>query len=207
MTYSQYTSNVFLNCPFDKKYLKLRNAILFAIFYCGFIPRCALEEDNSGNIRFEKIQNLIAQSKYAIHDISRTALDSKTRLPRFNMPLELGVFLGAKRFGKKQQKNKNCLILDKEKYRYMKFISDISGHDIRAHNNDHKKAISQVRNWLNNSSGRNTISGGREICMQYKLFVFNLPHLCSEVKINVNEMTYNDYTNFIYVWLKQKVYA
>ena len=30
--------------------------MMFAIYDCGFVPRCALEEDNSGNVRFEKIQ-------------------------------------------------------------------------------------------------------------------------------------------------------
>ncbi len=48
-------------------------------------------------------------------------------LPRFNMPLELGIFLGAKRFGSQKQKQKNGLILDREKYRYQSFCSDIAG--------------------------------------------------------------------------------
>lgn len=43
------------------------------------------------------------------------------------MPLELGTFLGAKHFGSEIQKKKTCLILDKEKFRYQKFISDIAG--------------------------------------------------------------------------------
>ena len=36
-------------------------------------------------------------------------LDEETCLPRFNMPLELGVFLGAKRY-EKNQKRKSCLL-------------------------------------------------------------------------------------------------
>ncbi len=36
---------------------------------------------------------LIEQCRYGIHDISAVAIDSNTGLPRFNMPLELGLFL------------------------------------------------------------------------------------------------------------------
>jgi hypothetical protein len=61
--------------------------------------------------------------------------DRKSKLPRFNMPLELGVFLGASELGDKKQKKKRCLILDKKKYRYQKFISDLAGHDIESHEN------------------------------------------------------------------------
>lgn len=39
------------------------------------------------------------------------------------MPLELGIFLGAKRFGTGEQKKKACLILDRDPFRYQKFTS------------------------------------------------------------------------------------
>ena len=153
----QYTANVFVNCPFDNDYIELRNAMLFAIYDCGFIPRCALEEDNGGNVRFDKIYRLIKDSKFGIHDISRTELDVENDLPRFNMPLELGVFLGAKKFGNFSNKDKNCLIVDKELYRYQKYLSDIAGHDIRSHENRPDKLIKIIRDWLNMESGRKTI--------------------------------------------------
>ena len=55
-------------------------------------------------------------------------LDETNRLPRFNMPLELGLFLGAKSFSDEpRQKKKRCLILDSNPYRYQKFLSDIAG--------------------------------------------------------------------------------
>ena len=122
MATSLYNSSVFINCPFDDEFESIRNAIVFAIYDCGFIPRCALEENNSGNVRFDKIQRIIAKCKFGVHDISRTELDAHNNLPRFNMPLELGVFLGAKRYGGPDQRRKNCLILDREQYRYQQFI-------------------------------------------------------------------------------------
>jgi hypothetical protein len=201
MALDAFASFVFINCPFDDDYLELRNALLFAIYDCGFVPRCALEENNGGNVRFEKIQRLIKESKFGVHDISRTELDKSNSLPRFNMPLELGVFIGAKMFGDKKQKNKNCLILDKEEYRYQKYISDIAGHDIRSHQNSPEGLIKTVRNWLNDASGRTTIPGGKEIIARYNRFKSDLPAMCLAARIDKQELTYNDYSNFISEWL------
>jgi hypothetical protein len=71
------------------------------------------------------------------------------------MPLELGIFLGAKRFGSKEDRLKRCLVLDIEQYRYQRFISDLAGADIQAHGNDIPILVSTVRNWLANVSRRN----------------------------------------------------
>ena len=203
MNTRRYAGNVFINCPFDKEYLILRDALLFAVFDCGFIPRCALEEDDSGNVRFNKIQKIIAECRFGVHDISRTELDDQTQTPRFNMPLELGVFLGAKHFGNKQQKGKVCLVLDRERYRYQAFISDIAGHDIRSHDNDPEEVIKHIRNWLNTASGRRTIPGGRVIIARWQQFEADLPVMCEKFSIEVDELTYNDRTNFISEWLRQ----
>jgi hypothetical protein len=46
----------------------------------------------------KRIFKLIEGCQFGIHDISRTELDTDSQLPRFNMPLELGMFLGAQRF-------------------------------------------------------------------------------------------------------------
>ena len=91
------------------------------------------------------ILRIIEKCRLGIHDISRTELDSEHGLSRFNMPLELGLFLGAKRFGPGKQKTKKCLILDRESFRYQKFCSDLAGYDPRSHSNDHRLAIREVR--------------------------------------------------------------
>lgn len=197
-----YSSNVFLNFPFDEAYSDMQKALIFAIFDCGFYPRCALEEDNSGNVRFEKIQRLIAESRLGIHDISRTEIDAKTGLPRFNMPLELGVFIGAKQFGSEEQQRKNCLILDRDNYRYQAFISDIAGHDIRCHEANPDKLIVIVRNWLNSASLRTTIlPGGTTMVRRYHAFREELPEFCTQLSVEVSELTYRDYCSLVSTWL------
>ena len=75
----------------------------------------------------------MATSKYGIHDISRTELNS-SGFPRFNMQFELGTFFGAKRFGYKNQKSKNALIFEKTKFTYQNYMSNLNGIDTKAHN-------------------------------------------------------------------------
>lgn len=200
---TDYTRYVFINCPFDGAYLSIFRAIVFAVFDCVYDARCSLEVSDSSEVRIDKILRIVSECKYGIHDISRTELDIKTNLPRFNMPLELGIFLGAKRFGDDEQKKKVCLILDKAPYRYQGFISDIAGQDIQSHTNDDSRAIKIVRNWLRDASGRVTIPGGAEIFRRFSKFMSELPVICKGLKLTTDEMTFNDYTDIVSEWLKQ----
>jgi len=136
-----YEDSVFINVPFDKRYTPLSDAIVFAVYDCGFVARSALEIEDSGQTRVEKILDIIESSKFGIHDVSRAGVDRNTKLARFNMPLELGFFLGAKRYGSERDRQKRCLVLDRDRYRYRNFCSDISGQDIRAHGDDPRTAI------------------------------------------------------------------
>jgi hypothetical protein len=145
---ASYEDSVFINCPFDSEYRAIFYALVFAVHDCGYIARCALEVDDSGLVRIQKIEQIIADCRFGIHDISRVEADPQTHLPRFNMPLELGLFLGAKRYGNKRQQTKSCKILDTDKYRFQKFCSDISGQDISAHHGDPEEAVKTLRNWF-----------------------------------------------------------
>lgn len=205
---ADYKNSIFVNCPFDTIYKPLFRAILFAIFDCGFTPRCTLEEDDSSQIRIERIYTIIESCQYGIHDISRTELDSKYKLPRFNMPLELGLFLSAKRFGKRKHGMKSCLILDKKPYRYQKFISDISGQDIVGHYNSSIMAIKVVRDWLSGKS----ISGtpppdGSVIWRRYKRFLKALPDLCRDLDLQQEKLIYKDYIYLVYEWLMESTWV
>lgn len=204
MARSDYTSSVFINCPFDDEYEQIFDALIFSIFDCGFIPRCAMEIDDGALVRIDKICKIIGECKFAVHDISRTEVDRDTGLPRFNMPLELGIFLGAKRFGMSRHSDKSCLIMDREPYRFQAFISDIAGQDIPAHNNDPETAVSCLRRWLNAASGRRTIPGGALIWRRYQEYRDALPDLCAEAGLMVEEMTFNDKANFASTWLQDE---
>jgi hypothetical protein len=82
------------------------------------------------------------------------------------MPLELGLFLGCRRFGHPNQSKKRTLILDTDRYRYRNFISDIAGQDIRDHGADPERAIREVRDWKRLASTIAT-AGSKSSCRIY----------------------------------------
>lgn len=175
---------------------------MFALRACGFRPRTAREVDDSGEARIEKIISIIRECRFGIHDISRTQLDRKSRLPRFNMPLELGIFLGAKRFGSDPQKEKRLLIFDSERYRYQKFISDLAGMDIHSHGGKPETAISEMRDWLKNVSKRELPSGPR-LKKLYRRFMVALPKLVKELELDPRDISYADFDRIVTGWLLQ----
>ena len=76
MPIETYNDNVFINCPFDPEYRHIFDAVVFTIYDCGFVARCSLEEDASGEARFTKILDIVSECRYGIHDISRTELET-----------------------------------------------------------------------------------------------------------------------------------
>lgn len=202
MPAARYDESVFVNCPFDDAYRQVFEAIVFAIHDCGYIARCALEVDDASEARIEKISRIIASCRFGIHDISRTEPDPGTGLPRFNMPLELGMFLGARRFGRAEQKQKICLILDVERYRYQRFISDIAGQDVAVHGGEPLRAIGVVRDWLNTATRASVrIPGGQAIAARYETFRAELPSLCAKTRLKVQDLTFSDYLLQVEEWL------
>src|SRR5436190_17162896 len=197
------SASVFINCPFDPQYQPLFEAIVFCVVACGFVPRCTLELTDADEVRIENIYRLIAQCNHGIHNISRTEVeDQPYELPRFNMPLELGIFLGAKRFGARSSK-KSCLTMDREPYRYKRFISDIDGQDIKAHGKSPVKAIRRVRDWLQSTPGKAAIPGGALIWKKYRQFRRELPALAEEAKLDPTQLTFIDYLQLVINWLKE----
>lgn len=156
-----YDRTVFINCPFDHYYKGMLYGITFIILDCGFIPRCALERNDGAQERYERIVEIIRACRFGVHDISRTSLDSRNRLPRFNMPFELGLFLGMNECRGANETRRVALILDKERYRYQKFLSDIAGRDPRSHDGDVRKACRAVRDWLSEYTSETLPSASR----------------------------------------------
>lgn len=195
---SNYNKNVFINCPFDDDYLPIFNSILFTVHRCGFVLRCAKEYGESNTIRIQNIIGLIGQSKYSIHDLSRVS--SMGELPRFNMPLELGICIGAISFGTQTQKLKKYLILEKERYRFQQFISDLSGQDIQSHNNNYPEAIKVVRNWLSTLTNE-IVPSPSIIIKEYEDFLENLPALCEENQWQPSELTFQEFLGLVITWL------
>ena len=187
--------DVFVNCPFDGAFRPLFHAILFTVLRCGYSPRCALEASDAGETRIRKIARIIAECPYGVHDISRTELDEASGLPRFNMPFELGLFLGARAFGTGRQGEKRCLVLEREPYLYQKYLSDIAGQDIYPHGDDPQEVVRHVRDFLNGVTEGAPLPGVEAILTDYVAFERGLPLVRQELGLGT-ALTYRD---FLYV--------
>jgi hypothetical protein len=124
-------NEVFLNIPYDKRFERLFLAYVAGISAFGMVPRATLEIPDSSR-RLEKILKLARSCGYSVHDLSRVQLDrSKPRVPRFNMPFELGLCVADanRREGQKQ----NWFVFEAEANRIDKSLSDLKGTDPRIH--------------------------------------------------------------------------
>lgn len=185
--------DVFINCPFDAEYKPIFNAMVYTVVRSGYRARCALETDDAGENRLSKIIKIIGECPYGIHDISRTEVSGTPPLPRFNMPLELGLWLGAHHLGREDQAGKQCIVFDTEKYRFQKFISDIGGQDIHAHGGDVVMVISELVAWLRQLPGGNPVGGGKAILREYLAFEALLPTLSGQKDMTPDELVFADY--------------
>jgi hypothetical protein len=145
-----FESNVFINCPFDDGYKHLLRPLTFGLFYLGFTPKLS-QTISSSTIRINQIKQHIRDCKFSVHDLSRSKPLTSGELPRFNMPYELGLDIGAAEYGGKKLKTKKILILETDRYHYQKVISDIAGQDIAHHDDDPKTLLLRIRNWVSDN--------------------------------------------------------
>lgn len=165
-----FDSSVFVNCPLDEDYFPLLRPLLFTIVYLGFDPRLASERSDSAENRLDKICGLIRDSKYSVHDLSRLKASRAEEFHRMNMPFELGIEYGSRLFGPTPMNEKKCLILEKERYDYMKALSDLSGVDIKSHANEPDEVVRAVRNWFVETVGLRGVAGPTKIWYAFSDF-------------------------------------
>lgn len=150
-----FSRNVFINCPFDQTYIdNLLKPMLYAVVKSRLHPRLALEISDSGQVRLEKIIGIIKDCKYSIHDLSMVKSKSVNEYARMNMPFELGIDYGLRKSGSRSMAGKVFLILEAERYEYMKAISDISGFDVKVHENATEKMFECLYTWLSDAEDR-----------------------------------------------------
>lgn len=185
--------DVFINCPFDDSYKPIFNASVYTVVRAGYRARCALETDDAGENRLSKIIKIIGECRYGIHDISRTEVEGEPPVPRFNMPLELGLWLGATHLGRDDQSGKKCIVFDRERHRYGRFISDISGQDIHSHDSDVAVLIAELSAWLRHLPGGTHVGGGQAILQEYRVFSGLLPSLSAQRQMTPDELQFADF--------------
>jgi len=182
-------------------YRPLLNAMVFTVYDCGFIPRSALEAEDQPQ-RLERIAEIIGQSRLSIHDLSRAGVDRSSRLARFNMPFELGLFLGDMKFGTGRDSQKSFTLFDRERYRYQKFISDLNGYDPKPHGSKVENVVRNTRNFLQGQSYVDfQIPGPLTVLTRCRKFRKSLPALAREAGHRHSELMYFDYCYLAQEWL------
>ena len=112
---------------------------------------------------------LIGSSRYSIHDLSRCQAREVGEHYRLNMPFELGVDFGCRRYGGDPFSAKATLILEEQPYRYQATISDLAGSDIEVHHGDYRTAVRKVRNWISGMGSFERVGDG-SILAEYEDF-------------------------------------
>jgi hypothetical protein len=117
---------VFLNVPFDAKYESLFIALIATLIALGRKPRCVLEIPDLGKRRLSRIVELLDLCRVSIHDLSRVGASA-----RFNMPFELGLAVAAAIL----KPEHDYIVLERERFRLDKTLSDLKGCDPVIHRN------------------------------------------------------------------------
>lgn len=189
-------TSVFINCPFDEDYAACFRAILFTLIVSGYAPRCALEDNDGANLRADKLCKLIEQSDRSIHDLSRIEVGPEG-FPRFNMPFELGLMMGAKRFGGRRQRTKTALIMVAARYNMPRYLSDLAGNDPETHGADPNAVIQIVRDHLHTDPTGKVLPGAAYYRALFEEFQNDLPALAARVPFTADEIhPFRAYRNY-----------
>lgn len=186
-----------MNCPFDEDYRLCFEAIVFCVEMALYDVRCALEEHDAGDIRLDRLCRIISQCDRSIHDLSRVELN-ENELPRFNMPFELGLVIGAKRFGGVRQRSKSAVIMVREPYRLPVYLSDLGGNDPAAHRGDPVVVVRIVRDSLHRYPSGQPLPGAAHLNEVLRQFYSDLPKLARAARLTMEEVhPFRGYRNFL----------
>jgi len=203
-----FSRNIFVNCPYDSEYLPLLRPLLFTIVYVGFVPRIASERSDSGENRIDKICALIRECQYSIHDLSRLRASQVGEFSRMNMPFELGIEYGRRVFGSRALSTKKSLVLEKEQHEFQKAISDLSGIDIKRHDNEPSEVVRAVRDWFVETIGLRRVHSASRIWYHFADFAsdfYDQRRTDGYSDEDLNMMPIPEYIDFIREWCESKL--
>jgi hypothetical protein len=135
--------SVFLNIPYDKKFIKIYLAYLSGLVSLGLNPKATLAIPG-GVTRLDRIFALIQSCRYSLNDLSRVELDrAHPPTPRFNMPLELGMAVA---WAKLNPRDHTWFVFESRERRAQKSISDLNGTDCNIHGGTEEGVMRELCN-------------------------------------------------------------
>ncbi|GAB3742198.1 hypothetical protein GCM10028816_51550 [Spirosoma lituiforme] len=148
---------------------------------------------------------MIGESRYGIHDLSRINLEAGI-MPRNNMPLELGVFIGCRHFGTPYDYDKEYLVLDSVPHRYKEHITDLGGEDPSIHKNMPQEAVRCVRDWLlyrAPTHERKDIPSASILYERFQKFELDALDRCKGRGLVYKELLFPEYIELVTDWLNE----
>lgn len=131
------------------------------------------------------------------------SLDTKTGLPRFNMPFELGLFLGCRHFSAHAEQNsKGLLVLDSAPHRYRESFSDFAGYEVACHEGSVDRVILVVRDWLANSLEKR-MYGAAKLQTEFRKFESQRPEMAREFAPHADQVGFTDICHLIREWIRE----
>lgn len=172
--------------------------------FLGYTPLLAPKTSDSAEIRLRKIYELIETSSVGIHDLSRSKASIIGEYYRLNMPFELGIHMGYRRFGQQTAGSVKILVLESTRYDYQKAISDLAGCDIKAHSSKPTEIVKCVRDWFVETIGMERLMGPTGIWNRFNDFMYDLHKFCIEngySEEDFDSISIADYLQFLDRWV------
>lgn len=120
---------VFLNIPYDHAYEGKFVTLVAGLVGLGRKPRCVLEIPDGGQGRLARIVRLIRRCSASINDVSRVQVSGPLRVPRFNMPFELGLACAVAKLAGSHR----YFVFEEVSHRIEHSLNDLNGHDPQIH--------------------------------------------------------------------------
>jgi hypothetical protein len=157
--------SVFLNIPYDNAFEELYLAYIVGLTQLGLRVNATLAVPNQG--RLDTIIQLIEESDFSIHDLSR--IEASHGVPRFNMPVELGLALYRSHITKGKHR---VFIFESNPYPTQRSTSDVNGIDPQIHHGTPKGLMGGLRNILRQPGDVTTVP---EMLASYRAVKRKLP--------------------------------
>jgi hypothetical protein len=113
---------------------------------------------------------------------------------------------GSRRFGPQPLIRKKCLVLEKDQHEFQKAISDLSGIDIKHHNNEPSEVVRAVRNWFVETVSLRRVHSASRIWYRFTDFAsdfYDKRIADGYSDADVHMMPVPEYIDFIRRWVRR----